>query len=61
MKGTQNFVRQLSMLASGVPDQGVGVSDIDRPGLLCKLGSRAFQRRAEQLGNINLSALQVAE
>src|SRR5688500_11846998 len=61
MKGPQNFGRQLSMLASGVPDKGVGVRDIYRHGLLRKLVGRAFQRREEQLGNVSPGALQVAE
>ena len=59
--GCPNFGRQLSMLASGIPDKGVGVSDIYRHGLLRKLAGRAFQRHAEQLGNVSLGALQIAE
>lgn len=61
MKGLQNFVRQLSMLTSGVPDQGVGIRDIDRHGLLRKLVGRAFQRQAKQPGNVSPGTLQVAE
>ena len=61
MKGPQNFVRQLSMLTSGVSDQGMGVRDIDRHGLLRKLVGGVFQKHAKQLGNVSLGTLQIAE
>jgi len=35
------------MPTSGVPDKGMGVSDIDRHALLRKLAVGAFQRRVE--------------
>ena len=61
MKITRDMRNVGSMLTSGVPDQGVGVRDVDRHGLLRKLVGRAFQRHAKQRGNVSLGTLQIAE